>query len=272
MKLIKLTDKDNQTRNRTQWGVNVTHELPETGNPELCSSSVLHAYKSMNQALLMWPVHGINREFNIWEAEGEVVVEDATKVGVFSLTTNRMLQPPEWYKNNTTRNRVQIKFAILCAKAVLHIFEDKFPSDTRPREAIEAAESWLKGADAAAAYAAYADTAAAAAAAAADTAYAAYDAAYDAAARAAYAAYDDAARAAYDAAARAARATYAAYDAAYDTAYAAADAAYAAADAARAAARAARAADYDARAAELDLVKLADEAIDYVENEINNQA
>ena len=155
MKLIKLTDRENKTKNDTKWGVNVTHEFPETKNPELCSNTVIHAYKSMNQALLMRHVHGINSDFNIWEADGEVVVEDATKVGVFSLTTIQMLQPPEWYKNNTTRNRVQIKFAILCAKAVLHIFEDKLPSDTRPREAIEAAESWLKGAAAyAAAYAA----------------------------------------------------------------------------------------------------------------------
>ena len=143
------------------------------------------------------------------------------KNGVFSLTTNQMLQPPEWYKNNTTRNRVQIKFAILCAKAVLHIFEDKFPSDTRPREAIEAAESWLKGA-------AYAADAAADAA-----AYAAANAARAAAAAAAYADAD---------------AAYAAY-----AAYAADAAAYAA-----------------YAEAKLDLIKLADEAIDYVENEINN--
>lgn len=174
MKLIKLTDKDNQTRNKTQWGANITHDLPETESPELCSGSVLHAYKSMNQALLMCPVHGINSDFNIWESDGEVVVEAATKVGVFKLTTNQIVQLPAWYSNLTTRKRVQVKFAILCAKAVLHIFEEKFPNDTRPREAIEVAESYLKGSRAA--YAAAADAAADAAAytaAYASTAYAA---------------------------------------------------------------------------------------------------
>ena len=260
MKLIKLTDKGNQTRNQTQWGVNVTHELPETESPELCSDTVLHAYKSMNQALLMWPVHGIDSDFNIWEAEGEVVVEDATKVGVYKLTTNQTIQPPEWYANLATRKRGQVKFAILCAKAVLHIFEDKFPSDTRPREAIEAAESWLKGA------ATYAHTAA----------YAAHAAADDAA-DAAYAASDadDAADAAHTAAYAAHTAAYAA-DAAADAADAAADAAHTAAyaaDAANTAAYAAHTAAYAAAyVAELDLIKLADEAIDYVENETNNQA
>ena len=198
MKLIKLTDKDNQTRNQTQWGVNVTHELPETSNPELCSGSVLHAYKSINQALLMWPVHEIDSDFNIWEAEGEVVVEDATKVGVFKLTTNQIVQPPDWYKDKITRKRVQVKFAILCSVTASSILAKKFPNGIRPRKAIEAAENSAAAADAAAAHAAYAN------------------------------------RATADAAARAARAA--------------------------------------ARAAELDLVKLADEAIDYVENEINNQA
>ena len=234
MKLIKLTDKNNQTRNKTQWGASVRHELPATDNPELCSGSVLHAYKSINQALLMRPVHGVDKDFNIWEAEGEVVVEDATKVGVFKLTTNQIVQPPKWYTNLAARKKVQVKFAILCAKATLHIFEEKFPDDKRPRAAIEAAESWLKG------YRAAAADNAAHAANAANAANAAYAA--DAAYAAAYAA--DAAYAAYAAAAAA--------DAADAAAYAAA---YAAAD-----------------AAGLDLVKLADEAVDYVENETNNQA
>lgn len=37
-----------------------------------------------------------------------------------------------------------IKWAILVAESVLHIFEDKYPNDKRPREAIEAAKRYLK--------------------------------------------------------------------------------------------------------------------------------
>ncbi len=114
-----------------------------------------------------------------------------------------------------------IKIAIYSARQVLHIFEDKYPEDKRPRKAIESAENYLKDPSEenkkAAAYAAYVPATYAAYAA----AYAAYAAAY-----AAYAAYApatyaaaaaDAAAAAADAAAAAAAyavyapATYAAY-------------------------------------------------------------
>ena len=73
--------------------------------------------------------------------------------------------------------------AIFSAELVLHIFEEKYPEDKRPRLAIEAAKKWLvnpsketaaaAAAAAAAAYAAYAAADAAYAAAAADAANAA---------------------------------------------------------------------------------------------------
>jgi hypothetical protein len=96
---------------------------------------------------------------------------------------------------------VAVELAVLFAESVLPIFEAKFPDDDRPRKAIEAAQAYLRGEDAACA------ACAADAADAADAARAAY-----AAARAAYAAAyaADAARAA----AYAARAAYAAADAA----------------------------------------------------------
>jgi hypothetical protein len=141
------------------------------------------------------------------------------------------------------------------AEHVLHLFENQYPDDDRPRKAIIAARDSADAEAAASAYvAAYAaaraaDAGRAADAAARDAADAAADAAYAArAARAAYAAYA-AANAAYAAA-------YTAYAAAYTAAadaYTAADAAYDAANAdayvAAYAARAARAA-YAARAAD----------------------
>jgi len=82
------------------------------------------------------------------------------------------------------------KIAILVAESVLHIFENKYPTDDRPRKAIQAAKDYLAGtisreelinyrraAAAAADAAAYADAAAADAAYTADAAADAYAAA-----------------------------------------------------------------------------------------------
>jgi hypothetical protein len=134
-----------------------------------------------------------------------------------------------------------VTFAADCAEHVLPKFEDRYPDDKRPRQAIEAARAWVTCPSpetrfaCAAAYAAA--NVAAAANAAANAAYAAYAAYAANAANAANAAY----AAAYAAnAANAANAAYAA-PAAYAAAYAATTAAFYAA--------AANAADADAAAA-----------------------
>ena len=51
---------------------------------------------------------------------------------------------------------IAIKFAIECAKRVLKYFEAKFPDNKNPRQAIEAAEKYIKNPIQANAYAAYA--------------------------------------------------------------------------------------------------------------------
>jgi hypothetical protein len=141
-----------------------------------------------------------------------------------------------------------VTFAADCAERVLPKFEERYPADKRPREAIEAARAWVtcpspetRATATAADAAAYAATATAAYA---DADAAAYAAAYaaDAAANAAAAAAN----------ATAAYAAYAAADAdaaAYANAYAAAYAADAAAAAAAANATAAAYAADDADAA-----------------------
>jgi hypothetical protein len=99
-----------------------------------------------------------------------------------------------------------VRYAIFAALEVIGIYEKKYPDDTRPRKAIEAAKAWLDDpndktkADAAAdaAYAAAVDAAYASAAdaayAAAAAAHAAHAAAATAYAAAAYAAYANASR------------------------------------------------------------------------------
>ena len=112
----------------------------------------------------------------------------------------------------------KVAFAIYAAEQVIKLFEKRYPSDDRPRKAIQAAKDFLIGKTTAA----YANAAYAAANAIANVVYA--NAAY------ANAAYANAAYAAANAAATAAYAAYAAY-AASAAAYAA-DAAACAANAA----------------------------------------
>jgi hypothetical protein len=46
--------------------------------------------------------------------------------------------------SDTDHRRLAL-WAARCAEHVLHLFEDEQPSDTRPRDAIEAARAWTRG-------------------------------------------------------------------------------------------------------------------------------
>jgi len=39
---------------------------------------------------------------------------------------------------------ISVKWAISCAKHVLHLFEEQYPDDKKPRKSIEAASNWIK--------------------------------------------------------------------------------------------------------------------------------
>ena len=243
--LYKLTSLQSQTYNQTQWGENVTHELPVRDIYQLCSKQVLHAYASPKLAVLMDPIQAsLLPHAILWEAKGDVAINDGTRVGCTKLTTLKRIPIP------TITLEQRVTFALKCA---LHVYKE--PSW------VAWAQAWLAGtnradATARAAYVAAADAAYYAAADAAAYYAASYYAAADAAAyyAAAYAARADAARADaasyyaaaadadYYAAAYAARADAARTDAAVDAARAAAHAAYAV-DAAAHAAHAADAAD-----------------------------
>ena len=260
MKLYKLTDQQGYTQKglikETKWEEGFTLSLLPTKNPQLCTAQVIHAYKNLNLGLLLNPAQANIQNPLIWECEGNVCIEDWGKVGVFSLTTIQKVEPPKWFLSNTEKKRVAVKFAVACAKAVLPIFEDRFPEDIRPRKAI--ATALTAYAATGAAYAAAANTVAAANAVAA--AYAAANAAdaADAVADAANTVAD--ANATYAAAYAAYAATYAANAA--NAAYAAYAAAYAAANAANAAyaANAAANAAYAANYKNINFGKLVDDA------------
>jgi hypothetical protein len=265
MKLFKLTEQDGTTFNKSMfWEVGKTNSVLKCENPKLCTKDVIHAYTNKNLALLLNPNHvNINNPL-LFEAEGNIVIRDYSKCGVFSLKIIKKINYPNWYIEK--QKEVQILFAILCAESVLKYFENKYPNDNRPRKAIEAAKNYLKDPSAANKKVAYAAAYAAAAADAA--AYAAAAAAADAYAAAAYAAADAAADAAAYAAAAAADAA--------DDADAAADAAdvdAAALAAALALAAADDAADAYAAAADSNIIfeKLANKAVYLImNNKVNN--
>ncbi|MCK5608253.1 hypothetical protein KAR91_40605, partial [Candidatus Pacearchaeota archaeon] len=84
-----------------------------------------------------------------------------------------------WLFKRLINKEQSVKIAVFAAELVLHIFEDKYPKDKRPRKAIEAAKAHIKDPSKKNAAAADADAAAADAAAAAadaDAAAAAADA------------------------------------------------------------------------------------------------
>ena len=128
------------------------------------------------------------------EARGECDKQDDKQ----AWTEMRIKKAYKWTKEES------VKLAIFSAELVIDLYEKKYPKDSRPREAIEAAKTYLKDPSEKNRAAAYAAARAAARAVdAADAAYAAYAAARAAAYAAARAAY---AADAADAAARAARA------------------------------------------------------------------
>ena len=151
--LYKLTDQQGNTQGPTHWDVGTTHKHKKCTNPQLCSKDVFHAYTNINLAYLLNPNHGNIDNPVLWECTGNVVVKDYGKVGCFSLTITKRLHTPEWVKSDKA-NLVKVAFAILCAEAVIKIYEDKYPNDDRPRKAIEAAKNYLKIPSTYAAYAA----------------------------------------------------------------------------------------------------------------------
>lgn len=121
------------------------------------------------------------------ECKGKHKISDDKEVW----NTMRVINAYKWTKKDS------VALAIYSAELVIDIFEKYDSKDKRPREAIEAAKTWLKNptlknkkaASASTAYAAYAAYAASAATAYAASAYAASTAAYAASAASASTAY-----------------------------------------------------------------------------------
>jgi hypothetical protein len=108
----KLTDKNGQTFNQTQWGENVTYTADGTG--ELCGPGWIHVYAIPALAVLLNPIHANFAWPRLWECEcsGECKTDSGLKEGWTSVTTVREIALP------SITMEQQVKFAILCAAQV----------------------------------------------------------------------------------------------------------------------------------------------------------
>jgi len=109
----KLTDAEGRTNGAgkapkpMQWAVGVTNRAAGEGTT-LCTSGVLHVYRTPEQAAFMAPAHvpGYSR---LYEVEvPEIPVDDGTKCGVKEATVLREIPLPEL----TTEQRVEIAIRV----------------------------------------------------------------------------------------------------------------------------------------------------------------
>lgn len=138
--LYKLTNPDATTQNGVKWQPGHSHRLPKIDNPQLCQPGVFHAYRSINLAFLLNPIHANFPNPRVFEARGTVVVSDWGKAGCFGLKIVRELEKPTWVGGKDDLP-VRLQFAALCAKEVLPLFESQYPNDRRPRLAIQTTEN-----------------------------------------------------------------------------------------------------------------------------------
>jgi len=149
----KLTTQEGKTKNKTQWGENVTHEATGDIKQDLCSDAWIHAYTHPLLAVLMNPVHANIENPIHWEGKGEGEAKfEPLKCGFRKFTTLRQIPLPE------VTNVQKVAFGILCAKEVYkdsswNQWADKWLSgEDRTKSSADAAAKCA--ADAAAKYAA----------------------------------------------------------------------------------------------------------------------
>ena len=71
--------------------------------------------------------------------------ESNTKKVLFKLVEENHADWANWTIIRIMNKEQKVRYAIFAAEQVLSIFETKYPDDTRPREAIKAAISYING-------------------------------------------------------------------------------------------------------------------------------
>jgi hypothetical protein len=136
MKLYKLTDADSYTRRGQPEAVAWIPGAPppKLDGTELCSAGVYHAYRTPEIAVFMDSIHAAYLPGGLlWEADGDVVADDGTKVGCQSLTVHRVITPP------VLPLAVRVRVAIYAVQRVM--------PTSQCQSWHEWAHSWLSGTD-----------------------------------------------------------------------------------------------------------------------------
>ena len=133
-----------------------------SGCPVLAESREGDKMKLTMKKLETWKACTVGKEWFAGQAEtdGKKIVE--------TLIIEKHLDWANWLIVRLLKRADKIRYAIYAAEQVVDIFERKYPEDKRPRQAIDAAKTYLnnpteankRAAYAAAAYAAYAADAA----------------------------------------------------------------------------------------------------------------
>ena len=88
MKAFKLTDVNDQTYNKCQWGESITHTAD--GGGVLCSKKWIHFYQNKYLAVLFNPMHGnFDTNMHMWrgKATGKFKHDKGLKSGCTKLTS-----------------------------------------------------------------------------------------------------------------------------------------------------------------------------------------
>src|SRR6266478_5417074 len=93
MILYKWVNKDHTTKGGMKWEKGKANKALGISN-ELCTSGVLHAYKSKFLASFFGPMHTMQEDSILISVEAsEIVTEDVTKVGTKEQTMIRVEEP-----------------------------------------------------------------------------------------------------------------------------------------------------------------------------------
>ena len=130
MILYKLTDENDQTYGKMQWGKGVTHRATGKGW-NLCTNDLIHAYKHPLLAAFFNSIHAGYINPHLWVCKVTdkcKIIDDGTKVGVKSLTTIKQMELPKI----TAEQRIEVAI-----RSTLLVYQEQ--------PFVEWANNWLNG-------------------------------------------------------------------------------------------------------------------------------
>lgn len=82
-----------------------------------------------------------------WSSPGCISKLSVAKISIGEQAHHDAIDYPERKSTRMTSRRIAVQIAVDAAKNCIHVFEQEYPGDLRPRETLEAAEQWLANPD-----------------------------------------------------------------------------------------------------------------------------